>query len=180
VASEASGVPFYYYDIPGMSGVNLPMVEFLKKGRSRIPTLAGLKYSNPDLVQLQRCLHLNEGEFEILFGCDELLLTALALGVRGAVGSTYNYAAPLYLAMIDAYDRGDMVKAQALQYESGRMVDFQLSRGGVLASGKAIMSWLGVDCGPVRLPLRNLSATQLRELRQDLCGIESLRDLMAS
>src|SRR5262249_7046872 len=49
VASAAPGVPFYYYDIPTMTGVSLSMPDFLAAGAERIPTLAGLKFTNSDL-----------------------------------------------------------------------------------------------------------------------------------
>lgn len=176
VAAEAPGLPFYYYDIPGMSGVRLSMEEFLRKGSARIPSLAGLKYSNHDMVQLQRCLRLDDGRFEILFGCDELLLSALALGVRGAVGSSYNYAAPLFHALIEAFESGDMSSAEAYQYEAVRMIDL-LIPWGVIPSGKAMMAWLGVDCGPARPPLRSLSTEQLRELRERFRDLATLTSL---
>ncbi|MCA9156490.1 MAG: dihydrodipicolinate synthase family protein, partial [Planctomycetales bacterium] len=107
LARAAGDTPFYYYDIPGMTGVVLPMARFLEQGKSRIPTLRGMKYSNGNLPQLQECLRLGEGEFDVLFGSDEALLAALALGVRGAVGATYNFAAPLYLRVIEAFEAGD-------------------------------------------------------------------------
>ena len=54
----------------------------------------GIKFTNNDLMTLQECLALDG--FDIVFGYDELLLAGLTLGVKGAVGSTYNFAAPLY------------------------------------------------------------------------------------
>ena len=45
---------------------------------------------------------------------DEMLLGALAMGAEGAVGSTYNVIAPVYLALIEAFRRGDMHTARTL------------------------------------------------------------------
>src|SRR5690606_29017550 len=45
VAKAAKGTPFYYYDIPDMTGVRLPTAEFLRRGQDRIPNLAGVKYT---------------------------------------------------------------------------------------------------------------------------------------
>src|SRR5688572_32020682 len=41
IASAAPDIPFYYYDIPSLTGVSFPMAEFLCGGRDRIPNLAG-------------------------------------------------------------------------------------------------------------------------------------------
>ena len=167
IAKAACDLPFYYYDIPVMTGVRLPMVEFLEKGKARIPNLVGLKYSNDDLVQLLQCVQLQDGEFEILFGRDEALLAGVAFGVRGAVGSTYNLAAHLYRRMLSALAAGDFSTARTLQARSITIVRAMESFG-FLAASKAAMSMLGVDCGPLRPPLRNLDADQIDSLRRRL------------
>ena len=33
IADSAPRLPFYYYHIPGLSGVNIPMIEFLREGQ---------------------------------------------------------------------------------------------------------------------------------------------------
>ncbi len=98
IAAEVEPLPFYYYHIPSMTGVNLPMSEFLHQARFRMPNLCGLKFSHDDLVQLQACVALDRGAFDVLFGFDEALLAGLALGVRGAIGSTYNFASAIFSA----------------------------------------------------------------------------------
>jgi N-acetylneuraminate lyase len=163
VAAAAPSLPFYFYDIPSMTGVPVSMPEFLRKGSVRIPNFAGVKFSNSNLMGLQECLEAEDGRFNILFGADEMLLGALALGVRGAVGSTYNYAAPLYHKIITAFEAGDWVAARALQLKSVKLVQ-ALQSFGVLASGKALMTMVGVDCGPTRPPVRPLSEEQKTKL----------------
>ncbi len=163
----ASLHPFYFYDIPSMSGVSLPTVEFLRRGADRLPTLRGVKFTNADLAQFQECLHFDGGRYEILFGCDEHLLAGYALGATGAVGSTYNFAPGLYHRIVAAWDRGEAAEARRLQHESVRLVRC-LQSYGYMAAAKTVMSFLGVDCGPVRAPLRNLTAAQKSELLERL------------
>src|SRR6478609_1126931 len=97
IAGEAPDLPFYYYDIPSMTGVTLPMDRFLREAPARIPSLAGVKYSNPDLVMYRKCLDIAGRRLDLPWGTDEALLAALATGARGAVGSTYNWAPRLYI-----------------------------------------------------------------------------------
>lgn len=156
VAAAAPETPFYLYDIPSMTGVHLPMPEFLARARDRIPNLAGLKYSNPDLMSFQLLLDADGGRWDIPWGTDEALLAALALGARTAVGSTYNFAAPVYHRMLGALGRGDWAAARAEQLRSARIVQV-LARHGYLGASKALMRRLGVPVGPVRLPLSNPS-----------------------
>jgi len=170
VAAAAPGLPFYFYDIPALTGVRLPMPEFLARAAGRIPTLAGLKFTNPDLMAFQRCLNTEGGRFDVAWGLDEYLLAALALGAVGAVGSTYNFAAPLYRRLIAAFERGDLTAARAEQYRSVELIGL-LAGLGFIPAAKAVMGLLGVDVGPARLPHTNLTAGQHAALR---AGLERL------
>jgi N-acetylneuraminate lyase len=171
IAAAAAPLPFYFYDIPGMTGSRLPMGEYFKKARHRIPTLQGLKFSNNDLVELQECIQLDDGAFDILFGSDEVLLAALALGVKGAVGNTYNYAMPLYNRVIKAFDANDLVTARREQVKAVALVKI-LADVGFQAASKCVWSFLGVDCGPVRPPVRNLTAEQKLALFEKLSKLD--------
>ena len=167
VAAAAPQLPFYYYHIPAMTGVTIAATDFLRTGKGRIPTLAGIKFTHENLMDFGRSSQLEAGRYNMLFGRDEILLSGLALGARGAVGSTYNFAAPLYRAIIDAFDRGDLAAARR---DQARAMEFiaVLDRHGGLAAGKAAMKLVGVDCGPVRLPLRALSPDDEKSLRDGL------------
>ena len=171
IAAAAAPLPFYFYDIPGMTGSRLPMGEFFKKAKHQIPTLRGLKFSNNDLVELQECIQLDDGAFDILFGSDEVLLAALALGVKGAVGNTYNYALPVYERVIEAFEANDLKRARAEQAKSVALVKI-LAEFGFQAASKCVWSFLGVDCGPVRSPVRNLSAEQKAALFERLSTLD--------
>lgn len=167
IAAAAADLPFYFYDIPSTTGVRLPMVEFLAKAESRIPNLVGLKYSNDDLVQLQECVRLQNGRFRVMFGSDEILLAGATCGVQGAIGSTYNFAAPLYREMLAALARADFDSARELQSRSVAVIRC-LMRFGFMSACKTAMRWFGVDCGPARSPFQNLSPDQCQALRLEL------------
>jgi N-acetylneuraminate lyase len=159
VAAAAPRTPFYFYDIPGVTHVHVPTAAVMRQAAERIPTFAGVKFSHADLVTLQQCLAVREGALDVLFGVDEMLLAAIALGVRGAVGSTYNFAAPLYQRMLTAVDAGDWSTARGLQRRSVELVGVLEQFGGLIAN-KAVMRLVGVECGPVRPPLAPLTHEQ--------------------
>lgn len=167
VAAAAPGLPFYFYDIPSMTGVNVPMDEFMTLAHQRIPTLAGLKFTNADLAMLLSLLRQSSGKYEVLYGFDELMLPALSLGARGAVGSGFNFAAPIYHRMIAAFARNDLAVARDEQWRSIQYIRV-LASAGYFRAAKSVMSMLGIDCGPVRLPIRPLTPEQSSDLRHRL------------
>jgi N-acetylneuraminate lyase len=164
IASAASQTPFYFYDIPGMTQVRLSMPEFLEHAPARIPNLAGLKFTNEDFTSLQRCLYSNEGRWNILWGVDEALLGALSFGVLGAVGSSYNFAAPIYQRVMAAFAVGDWETARHEQFRAVEIIQL-LASFGYLPAAKRVMDWLGVPVGGTRLPLKNLSDEQAGRLQ---------------
>ena len=167
VAAAAPGLPFYYYHMPAMTGVNLPMIDFLRHGSKRIPNLAGIKFTDENLMSYTQCLNFEDGRFNLLFGRDEILLAALALGATGAVGSTYNYIAPVYHQVMAAFAAGNMPEARRWQSLSIQIIAVMARHGG-LPAGKAMMGMIGLDCGPVRPPLKNLSPEELKVFRSEL------------
>jgi N-acetylneuraminate lyase len=104
---------------------------------------------------------------DMLFGTDERLIEGLGFGCVGAVGSTYNFASPLYLRIINAFNRGDMESAKEDQAQSLQMIK-RMYENGFSAACKAAMGFAGVDCGPVRPPIDRISAENLVSLRKDL------------
>lgn len=167
VHKAAPHLPLYYYHIPALTGVSFRMREFLPVARERCPGMVGMKFTHEDLMDYRLCIEFDDGRYDMVFGRDEILLAALALGGKAATGSTYNYAAPLYRRIWSAFDSGDPAAARMEQGRSARMIDVMHRHGGS-AAGKAIMRLIGVDMGPARLPMQTLEGPQLRALEEDL------------
>jgi len=174
ITSGAPDLPFYYYHIPRLTAVQIDAVQFLHLGSQCLPTLNGIKYSNFAMWEFQACVNLDGGRFNMLFGSDEMLLSGLIVGAHGAVGSTYNFAAPLYNRIIAAYKQGDCEEAKRLQGLSVQMVQVTNKYGSPLSnanSQKAMMKLIGLDCGPMRLPQLALSAETLELMRKEMEAI---------
>lgn len=167
VAAAAPRLPFYYYHMPSMTGVRVTATEYLKCASECVPNLAGVKFTDEDIGDFVAAQSFAGDRYDVLFGRDELLLTGLDCGASGAVGSTYNYAAPIYRRMIHARQGADRLTAEKSQAEARAFIDVMLRHGG-LPAGKVMMKLIGLDCGPVRLPLRNLTPADEAALRSDL------------
>lgn len=171
IAAAAPEIPFYYYNMPAMTGVDLPVEKFLIEAKQSIPTLAGVKFTHNNLMEMGACINLNKGEFEILHGYDEILIAGLSMGAVAGVGSTYNYFAPVYRKILDAMKVNDVQTARAYQMQSIELVKVIIKYGGGVRGGKAIMNLLGINCGSCRLPIDPFSSEEYETLKKDLQAI---------
>jgi len=167
VAAGAPAIPFYYYEFPTQSGVTLSPSGFLESATETISNLVGIKFTSANLMEYQLCRAANNARYDALFGCDEILLSALALGAEGAVGSTYNFAAPIYHRVMESFRVNDLEAARSEQSKSVRLVQV-LARYGYMGAAKTLMEMQGVAVGPPRLPNRALNAAQKSSLRDEL------------
>jgi len=158
VALAAPEVAIYYYNITSLTGVTLQLTLLLVVARREIPKFAGLKNSFNDLIDYQQCLHLANGSVDLYWGTDEVFMMVYAAGNRKYVGSTYNFMGSIYRGMLEAYHASDQKKLVALQGEASAIYRI-LNDYNALVAGKEVMRYLGVDCGPVRKPLSQLSSS---------------------
>jgi len=166
IAASVLDLPFYYYHIPVLTGVNFSMIDLLAAVDGRIPNFAGIKYTHEDFMDFLSCMHYKERKYDMLWGRDENMLPALSLGTKAAVGSTFNYAAPLYYALMDAFKQGELKTAALLQQQSIDMIRL-LGKYGGIATGKAYMKLIGLDCGMFRLPVKNMNDIENQQFIAD-------------
>lgn len=167
VAESVPQTPVYFYHIPVLSGCYVSMFDFLQEAAPIIPNLTGIKFTHEDFMDFLSCIHFMNGKFEMMWGRDENMLSALVLGARSAVGSTFNYAAPLYYKLIESFDKGDLIAARNLQQQSIDMIRL-LGKYGGIATGKAYMKYIGHDMGKFRLPVKNMWIENYEKFVEDV------------
>lgn len=167
IASFTATKSFYYYHIPVLTNVNVPITELLKKAEARISNLKGVKYTHNDLEEYLVASSLSNGKFEMMAGIDEIALASRAFGARGYIGSTYNFMAPLYYMMFDRFDKGEFIEAKNLQLKAIEIIRIIASYGFISAC-KFIMKEKGINNGFVRLLSKQISESEKSELMSKL------------
>ncbi len=171
VGESVPGTPVYFYHMPLFTGVNMSMIGFLEKISAMLPNFAGIKYTQQDFMDFMLCLNYDNGKYDLLWGRDECILSALVTGCKGSVGSTYNYAAPLYHALIKAFNDGNLDDARKLQQKSIDVIAL-LGKYGGIATGKAFMKYIGMDCGKFRAPVKNMTAKMYEDFVKDVDNLK--------
>ncbi|XP_015238116.1 PREDICTED: N-acetylneuraminate lyase [Cyprinodon variegatus] len=154
VALAAPNLPFYYYTIPAFTGVNVPVRDVIEDIEKLIPTFRGVKFSGSDLLDFGQCVSYSQPHWSVLYGVDEQLLAALAMGANGAVGSTYNYMGCYVNQLISAFETGDLVTARTIQFKIQELVGYAIKLGFDIGVNKQLMMEVsGLPLGPPRLPV---------------------------
>ncbi len=157
----------YYDDI--VSSVNIPMVVYNFPGGSGVTFTAdyaaemfkderymGIKHTSNDLYTLHQFKQKIDRPVTIFNGFDEMCLGGLAMGADGAMGRRYNIMGDKFIKIFEAFNAGDIETAQAIQTEANKIIA-EMIKYTVLPCEKAIMTHLGIDCGPCRRPFLPLT-----------------------
>lgn len=169
IAKAAPDLPFYYYHIPALSRVDLPMLDLLDFARQHIPNFAGIKYTSTDLHDLTRCTRYDNRRYDILAGLDETMLGAMAVANScGFIGGTFNYCAPIYSRLIEAFRAGDLELARSLQEKSQDIIEVLIKYNGNMVAGKQMMRLVGLDLGGARTPLAPMPPRDFERMADDL------------
>lgn len=163
--AETSELPLFLYYIPGTTGVELAAEQIWEL--CQIEGVAGFKYSSFDLFTFERVLRLAQGNLNTFSGPDQLLTAFKALGVDGAIGSTYNILPAYCVQLYNACEAGDLVEARALQARVNDVIQVYLKHGGIPAL-KEVLRLMGLDCGYCKRPLGRLTEDQVKALATDL------------
>jgi N-acetylneuraminate lyase len=165
--AEAAGLPLLIYNIPHMTGVSFTPENV--RPLFGHPLIAGMKDTSPDLYQMRQFVERYPDK-TIISGFDELMLPAMSVGVRCAIGSFVNFMPQVHLKLRAAFLAGDMCGAMAQQDKINRACEV-LQRIGVFRGIKAILKLQGYDCGVCRKPFLPLNGREEDELRELLTEI---------
>ncbi len=158
--ADAVSLPMVVYNYPKFSGVtitadNLGMI--MKYCR-----VCGLKYTDMNLYELEK-IRVRYPDIRLLFGRDEALLSALPLGIDGAIGSTYNIMLKKYKRLWAAFESGNLEEAESIQHEACRVID-RLTSIRDISAEKYLLKRKGIQAGDCRMPFKPVTEEEKRFL----------------
>ncbi len=89
-------------------------------------------------------------------GSDEMLLSGLAAGADGGIGTTYNFMPRIILSIYNYFKENKIAEAQDAQSLANKAIQAVISRGTIPAS-KQMITFAGLDYGEAREPFQPLT-----------------------
>jgi len=163
--ADATELPLMLYDIPGRTATPIATETLLAVAEHE--RIVGVKDAKGDLVASSKVIA--ETNLAFYSGDDAMTLPLLAVGGIGVVGTSTHFSGRGTLAMIEAFERGDIAEAQRLHRQLLPIyTGIFRTQGAILV--KAGLRIRGLDVGPMRLPQVDATEHELSHLREDLAA----------
>ena len=114
--------------------------------------IVGLKEATGNMAQASKTMNLTDGKLDMYSGEDGLVLPLMSIGAVGVISVWSNVAPAKVHALCDSFFKGDIATAQKLQREALPLVDALFSDVNPIPV-KTAMNLMGMEAGPLRLPL---------------------------
>ncbi len=138
--AKSVSIPVVIYNNPS-TGVAFS-IDLLRRLFS-IPGVNAIKWTTYDFSTVMQ-LRAEFPDADIINGPDEMMLMGLSAGCNACIGTTYNFALPLYRRIYDLYRDGKIEEARRVQMQTCRIINV-LARYNVIAVTKLITSRQGFD-----------------------------------
>jgi len=162
--AEAVDIPLCIYNIPGRTAKNVEPETIVRL--AALPNICLVKEAGGSLDQVSRII--NETDLTVLSGDDSLTLPIMAVGGRGVISVVGNIVPGDVMAMLSAFDAGDLATARQWHHKLFPLCREMLGLATNPIPIKAAMRLLGRDSGELRLPLTPLGPTEEAKLRTTL------------
>lgn len=158
--ANASNLPVIIYNIPAITGTTLSHAQLSEL--LSIDNVGGMKFTSSDFFTLN--LLTQEFPDKVFYnGSDEMLLSGLAAGADGGIGTTYNFMPKHIVGIYRLFSEGRISEARELQSRANRVID-TVVRLGTLPASKYMIKLSGTDYGECREPFMLLTDTAKHEL----------------
>jgi len=164
--AEEVDIPIIVYNIPGRTGRNIEPETFVRL--AELPNIVGVKEASGSLDQASEIIARTD--LTVLSGDDSLTLPLLAVGGRGVVSVAGNIVPGDVMAMIRAYEAGQVADAARMHARLFPLCKALLTLATNPIPIKTAMKLLGRDTGELRLPMCPMSEATERKL------VEVLKD----
>ena len=161
--AEAVDIPICVYNIPGRTGKNIEPETIVRM--AELPNITMVKEATGSLDQASQIIGATD--LTVLSGDDSLTLPLMSIGGRGVVSVVGNIVPKDMIALIRAFDAGNIAEAQRWHRKLFPLCRDMLGLATNPIPIKAAMKMLGRDTGELRMPLTPLIARRRSEAPHD-------------
>lgn len=160
--AENTSLPIMLYNIPGRTGVNMEPETVARL--AEIPNITSIKEAAGSVEQVKKLYRLVPKDFIIYSGDDGKTLDFMKEGAVGVVSVASHIAGLRIKEMIEAYLSNQVKKAEALEKELHPLFEVLFIAPNPTPL-KAALAMIGLNAGPLRLPLIEATDTEKAKIK---------------
>ena len=163
VAKEVTA-PIIMYSVASRTGCNIEPATAAKLVKE-VDNIVGIKEASGNISQVAKIMNLTDGNIDVYSGNDDQIVPVLSLGGKGVISVLSNVAPDEAHDICEKYFNGDVKGSAALQLKALPLIEQLFCEVNPIPVKKA-MQLMGVDCGPLRMPLTEISPEHEKNLAQ--------------
>ncbi|MGN1165685.1 MAG: 4-hydroxy-tetrahydrodipicolinate synthase [Lachnospiraceae bacterium] len=161
VAKEAKA-PIIMYSVASRTGCNIEpatVAELVKN----VDNIVGVKEASGNISQVAKIMEMTDGNIDLYSGNDDQIVPLLALGAKGVISVLSNVAPQETHDICEKFFKGDVEGSRKLQLRALPLIEQLFCEVNPIPVKRA-MALMGKDCGPLRMPLTQISAEHEKTL----------------
>ena len=163
--ADAVDIPIIVYNVPGRTGLN--MLPETLAALAEHPNIAGMKEASGNLAQVSEMARLCGDKCDLYSGEDGLVVPLLSVGGEGVTSVVSNIAPRIMHDMVEKFLSGDIAGARELQFKVNPLAAALFCEVNPIPA-KTALRLIGIDAGPLRLPLTEMSDANLARLKREM------------
>ena len=154
VAKEAKA-PIIMYSVASRTGCNIEPATAARLIKE-VDNIVGIKEASGNISQVAKIMHLTDGKTDLYSGNDDQIVPILSLGGKGVISVLSNVAPQETHDICAKFFEGDVKGSLELQLKAIPLIEQLFCEVNPIPVKKA-MKLMGMDCGPLRMPLTELT-----------------------
>ncbi len=163
--AKKTELPILMYNVPSRTGTN--MGPNVVSELSQVENIIGVKEASGDIDQVSRIIEKTPDNFYVLSGDDKLTLPIISLGGNGVVSVAGNIAPAQMSEMVSYANKNKLTEARELHYKLSPLFRALFLETNPIPV-KTAADILGLEAGPFRLPMADISQENKQKLKNVL------------
>ena len=163
VAAEAKA-PIIMYSVASRTGLNIAP-ETAATLIKEVDNIVGIKEASGNISQVAKIMSLTDGKADLYSGNDDQIVPLLSLGAKGVISVLSNVAPRETHDICAKFFDGDVKGACELQLKAIPLIEQLFSEVNPIPVKKAV-NLMGMECGPLRMPMTELTPEHEKTLAQ--------------
>lgn len=164
--AKAIDLPIIMYNVPSRTGCNIQPETAVKLARD-VDNIVAIKAATGNLSQESKTMMLAEGCLDMYSGEDGLIVPLMSIGAKGVISVLSNVAPKQTHDICAEFLAGNVEKSRQLQFEALELVDALFCEVNPIPV-KTALNLMGMEAGPLRMPLCEMEEANLARLKTAL------------